>query len=452
MTAKKFSLTIMIVAANLLLSLSVSAQTTTIRLKGQIDIKERSVAMQYVGASSMLGNSGDIVLNIDANGRFDTILPLAAPAYYNIIRNTLYLSPGDDMEIYINEHSGQARFSGRGAEANRYLSGRFLPKGGSFLNSGDNVKRTFSATKTTVDSLAQWRLRELETVQGVSDDFRDLERARIQADIANSYLSFLSYCGYKYDITMEEMGAMEEMFTKDMPPLLKPIAAITDVKYLDLEVLRNVFYLSKQRGFSDLFTGLSLPQRSEELLAAYAMKRELDDKPAPETIDRIALFVTTMKQPDFKAEMERALASAGKLSEGAPAPDFSITRNDGKEMMLSELKGRVLYIDLWATWCAPCLKEAPAFEALAEKYAGNDNILFVKISTDTNEKAWKNFIATKGKGHTQYISKDKRLGSEWVLAGIPRFILIDKDFKILDAFAPRPSDENIGKILDAVLK
>lgn len=72
------------------------------------------------------------MIRTDREGHFDTILPLSKPAFYRISRNTLYLSPGDDMEVYITTDNREAVFKGKGAEMNTYMKGRLFPKGGSF--------------------------------------------------------------------------------------------------------------------------------------------------------------------------------------------------------------------------------------------------------------------------------------------------------------------------------
>ena len=109
----------------------------------------------------------------------------------------------------------------------------------------------------------------------------------------------------------------------------------------------------------------------------------------------------------------------------------------------------MIYIDLWATWCGPCIQESPAFTALSEKYP---DIEFLQISRDEQKEAWESYIAHKNSQLTQYNSVDMELAEGWQLFYIPRFILVDKEQKIIDAYAPRPSSTEIITLLDSLSK
>ena len=119
----------------------------TVHLKGQLfDMGSQNVRMRFDGAASMLGDSRDILLKTDAAGYFDTTFVLKEPTYYTISRNTLYLTPGDDMTIKVTQTNTEAEFSGIGAEANNYMKFRLFPKGGSYLEAGGNLRGDFVST------------------------------------------------------------------------------------------------------------------------------------------------------------------------------------------------------------------------------------------------------------------------------------------------------------------
>ncbi|MNR08156.1 Thiol:disulfide interchange protein TlpA [compost metagenome] len=141
---------------------------------------------------------------------------------------------------------------------------------------------------------------------------------------------------------------------------------------------------------------------------------------------------------------------------GKESPDFDYENFKGGKTKLSELKGKYVYIDLWATWCAPCRAEIPYLQKIEEKYHGK-NIEFVSVSIDKakdNEK-WKKFVTDKQLGGTQLFA-DKDWESEFVtsygVTGIPRFILIDPKGNIVTPDAERPSSPELQTQLDALLK
>ncbi|WP_289664382.1 TlpA family protein disulfide reductase [Flavobacterium panacagri] len=170
-------------------------------------------------------------------------------------------------------------------------------------------------------------------------------------------------------------------------------------------------------------------------------------------------FITDMKG-NFKNFHEFSLRNyesaykASKLT-GKASPEFDYENFKGGKTKLSDLKGKYVYIDLWATWCAPCRAEIPYLQKIEEKYHGK-NIEFVSISIDKlkdNEK-WKKFVTDKHLGGVQLFA-DKDWESEFVVnygvTGIPRFILIDPQGNIVKSDAPRPSDPELDKQLSALL-
>ena len=168
-----------------------------------------------------------------------------------------------------------------------------------------------------------------------------------------------------------------------------------------------------------------------------------------QVVDDIRTVGNRMQQADFAVELQKKLEQAARLLPGEPAPDFKMTDVDGNEKKLSDFRGKLIYIDLWATWCGPCIQESPAFTALSEKYP---DIEFLQISRDEQKEAWESYIAHKNSPLTQYNSVDMELAEGWQLFYIPRFILVDKEQKIIDAYAPRPSSTEIITLLDSLSK
>ncbi|SEN58531.1 Thiol-disulfide isomerase or thioredoxin [Flavobacterium sp. CF108] len=138
-----------------------------------------------------------------------------------------------------------------------------------------------------------------------------------------------------------------------------------------------------------------------------------------------------------------------------PSPEFDYENHKGGKTKLSDLKGKYVYIDLWATWCGPCRGEIPYLQKIEEKYHGK-NIEFVSISVDTpkDHAKWQKFVTDKQLGGIQLFS-DNEWKSEFVtsynVTGIPRFILIDPKGNVVDANASRPSSPDLEKQLDSLL-
>ncbi len=142
------------------------------------------------------------------------------------------------------------------------------------------------------------------------------------------------------------------------------------------------------------------------------------------------------------------------LSKGKPSPVFTNYENyKGGTTSLQDLKGKYVYIDLWATWCQPCKAEIPYLQKV-EKQFHNKNIEFVSISIDSKKDhdAWKNMVKDKNLGGVQlYAGDDKTFTTAYRVSGIPRFILLDKDGNIVDSNAPRPSNPKLIEVLNNIL-
>lgn len=127
------------------------------------------------------------------------------------------------------------------------------------------------------------------------------------------------------------------------------------------------------------------------------------------------------------------------------SPNFNYDNYSGGKTSLEDLKGKYVYIDIWATWCGPCINEIPSLKKIEKKYE-DKNITFVSISIDENINKWKNFIKGRKLSGIQLIA-DKGIESDFIvryaIKAIPRFILIDPDGNIILPDAPRPSSVDL---------
>lgn len=145
-----------------------------------------------------------------------------------------------------------------------------------------------------------------------------------------------------------------------------------------------------------------------------------------------------------------------KLEKGQPSPTFTKYENyAGDTSSLSDFKGKYVFIDVWATWCGPCTYEIPFIEKLEKKYH-NKNIVFVSISVDVKKdyEAWRKIIKEENMKGIQLLADndfDSGFIKEYKINGIPKFILLDPEGKIVTANAPYPSSKKIEELLNKLL-
>ncbi len=139
---------------------------------------------------------------------------------------------------------------------------------------------------------------------------------------------------------------------------------------------------------------------------------------------------------------------------GKPSANFNNYENyRGGTTSLSDLKGKYVYVDIWATWCGPCKAEIPALKKVEKAYEGK-NIEFVSISVDDlkDKEAWKAMVADKELGGIQLFadnSWESDFTKTFKVNSIPRFLLIDPNGNVVSPDAPRPSSAKLLEMLDA---
>ncbi len=134
-----------------------------------------------------------------------------------------------------------------------------------------------------------------------------------------------------------------------------------------------------------------------------------------------------------------------KVGDRVPAFVFRDTAN--QKMSLNQFKGKYVVIDVWASWCYPCKQEYPNLVKLAEKYK-DKNIVFLSLSSDTQEFRWRNELAWgKMTGNQWWIAGDESSMIAFRVTAIPRFILLDKKGRVLNLKLPKPSDPEFEKII-----
>lgn len=149
----------------------------------------------------------------------------------------------------------------------------------------------------------------------------------------------------------------------------------------------------------------------------------------------------------FKEDLTAKFNKIKTLISGNASPKFDYENFKGGKTSLESLKGKYVYIDVWATWCGPCRREIPSLQKVEEEYQGK-NIEFVSLSIDAKKDydKWRKFVEEKKLGGIQLFADNdwnSKFVTDYAIEGIPRFILIDPNGNIVSADAPRPSDPKL---------
>ena len=142
-------------------------------------------------------------------------------------------------------------------------------------------------------------------------------------------------------------------------------------------------------------------------------------------------------------------------AKGALAYNFSLKDTKDQTVSMSDFRGKVVVLDIWAMWCAPCLAEKPYFQKVEETFKDRNDIVFIGISHDGKEKKeiWKKFVEKKGWKNIELLANyDESIGKYYKVEGIPRLMIFDKEGKIVTVDAPRPSNPEFKSLIEQTLE
>ncbi len=166
-----------------------------------------------------------------------------------------------------------------------------------------------------------------------------------------------------------------------------------------------------------------------------------------------AEFKELVTTPEMLSIVDKEYQMVLALSPGKPAPDFTLTDITGNQVSLSDFAGKVVYLDFWASWCGPCMREVPFARELKKRMADHPDLVFLYVSVDTDEAAWRRTVAQMQiEGvHLNVHGFSHLVPTQYNLKGVPTFYLIGRDGKIFDNRPPRPSNPTIDQVLKAAL-
>lgn len=394
-----------------------------------------------------------IMAESDASARnLRAVMDIDQPAYVTVYFSKLdsrlcYVEPGRDLVLHYSmpEGSKSLRFDGSLARENQYVQ---RVRWSVFNRFG---RMSVSQWIATTDSLKALDLAQLQQ-QPFDETFKLWEQRRIEVNAMTRLLRM------QVTDTLAYLSALNGRIEKDGSWMRIPEYLHVLDQYVRLLVRLNTKGKTIPEGdqlvekrMACILSNLHQPD-----IVGYLVDLTLFPY-APMGLPRYnALYHQYVRDADRLALYDKAALAAAKMAPGMPCPDFSFEDQRGKRVTLADLRGKFVYLDLWATWCGPCKGEMPSLLAMEKKFAGRD-ITFVSLSVDNNNKKdlWKKTIVQMGLGGIQL-----HLGEQWDWLktfmpsdiSIPRFIILDRQGNIVDAHAPRPSDPAATASIEALLK
>lgn len=370
---------------------------------------------------------------------------------YRWMRTPVYLEPGKNFNMAwdLTPAALNLEVTSKKSQINPYLSGKLaVPVMGDFGKDPEEImdllEEYISSNYKTLDS------------KKLNKDFVAKERKRINYRIYNFLADYAQQkpCDDPVYDKLKELVDDDEPWLLQMPEYTNFMtSAVTTLALRDQDiedtpegqtraVTTVVEYAAKN---------LKNPSLRELIIGTNAVACVSSN--GTNGAERIKeIFESNVSDPEIVAAFQEAWANGNFLSEGRPSPEFTFVDVNGDSVSLSDLRGRYVYIDIWATWCMPCRGEIPHLQKLEETFKGL-NIAFVSISCDSakDKEKWAKMVKDENMGGIQlWGSEDNDFLRQYRVQTIPRFIFIGPDGRIVNPDMTRPSDPKTIEALGMV--
>jgi thiol-disulfide isomerase/thioredoxin len=374
----------------------------------------------------------------------------------------LFLTPGDQLQLSVDagEFDETLHFTGSGANANNYLVAYFLRFEDIPLPTTPPAPRPEGPGKP-------WRTPQQEI--RLSDSLNQIARTFLR-DYAAKYPLPTDFSRYARDYIIFESAAGSLWYPylrrkrEGNPSLAAPdfvFDNLRKVPSLDSAMRRNsggwnaiaeCYEMAVLWNATPPVTAQTLPTQltahfghthtRDVMMARYCMV-QLNREGPGQAQPFIQALQRMTSDTLLLGPVQRMYQRKLKFDGGQPAPDFIVRDATGKEVRLSDFRGKVVYLDFWASWCGPCLLEMPASARLREKFAGKD-VVFLYVSVDTKEEAWKAALAKPGltganAHHGWAQGFETPAAKAYSVESVPAYFIIDRQGRLQKGPAPRPS-------------
>lgn len=392
-------------------------------------------------------------INLGQDQSFTDTLNIPEGHYEMTIGNRkikLFLKPGYDLNFILE--GGNVTFSGKGEKENAYIKEReaLIAKVG-----GKNFYQYFSNLPEEeflahAGSLEKERLNLINNHGEIDEDLRKAELAWAKVEKAHKF--------HNYSFTREKVDTLYIPSSSYPNPLEE--LDVNDEIYLNVSLFSVFLYshfgsIANKNNLeeweyilNDSFPVINEKIREEIFFttAKFSMHRftKLD-----EFYSRSQEF---LRKEEYRKEITALYLDLKELETGSEAPAFELKNMEDDLVALKDFRGNLIYLDFWASWCKPCLEDLPDFKKLQEKFK-SEEVKFVSIGMESKKVSLLKLINDHQLKNIHLFDPEQEqdLKKNYSINGIPRYVLIDREGKIIDYNAKRPSNPELVSQLQNLL-
>ena len=402
-----------------------------------------------------------VAAGIDEKGNFAMSIPvadkyMAATLTHGSEQSDLVLGKGMDLTLTVDgqRFDSSLKFTGKGSEVANFLAAHTLQRG-MFLQYSSKGGMAMMRDKKDVSPALEGFRKEEETFMNryktLPADFKKYWMSRY--DYTNHYFRAMYPMAHRQ--MKQQMGtpphdSVDLSFPTPPGAFNDDLLGITEYRMFVSGNFLQQFYNENDRdGYrrdDSMMRVLhkTLPPKTAEYINAFIIYMKRSHYSLPAMKEMVANYKSMYPNMAYGKQLNASLAMKEKFAAGSPAPDFVLKTQDGKFVHLSDYKGKVVYIDFWASWCKPCLGEIPHAKTLHEHFANNKDFVVLAISIDENTAAWKKAIERLQPPGIHGIDNGGWSGTiarAYNIEGVPSYFLIDKDGNFALDTTPRPSQQ-----------
>jgi len=424
----------------------------------------------------MLGGPGGAKdsIKIDAAGAFTHAIPDLAKMsnYYILVGQQDYmpfkLGPGMKLDVTFDASTFKSslKFAGEGADINNYLVAKSIKSGAMDYDAYKLEPAAFRAKQDSMHAVQKTLLAETKK-ENANDLFWKIEEAEVLFGWANNLAMYEPYHAYFAKVegykAPEDFNAYKKDLDVNNPAYIGSNAFKQYVSsYVGEAANEKEAALKKADSTQKINTAKIGQETAVELLKNDAVLNDyLYEKVSgrvqweeiADVQESIDFFMSRCKDTSLVNKLNATIADWKRLSGGQPAFEFAGKDLQGNTIKLSDFKGKLVYVDVWATWCGPCKYEIPYLDTLETDYHGKD-IVFISYSIDEDYAAWVKFVPENKLQGVQIIGEkawESDLCKKYKIMGVPTFMLFDKEGKIVTVKMTRPSDKATRTKFDSLL-